>query len=310
MKHLLPYDNKKNKGVMFFSASSVSDTKMLYNFGIKEILVSYFYIRKSKAFYDDFINRLYDEGGLFMTDSGGFSFIGWGSNVEEDQTTAKFWEPYINEYFEWLEKHKTKIFSCANLDLDNQVGREVVDGWNKTMEEFLPYTNVVFVSHKDHTKEYHDKNGLKRFTEYCEKYKYVGINHEMVEDIAKLSLVAKLNSNIVHGFGITSIPTLKCTPLMSVDSTTWLGGVRYGTSYNYDGKNFRVNDHKKKFVRKGDKVLCREFGINHDNLIKEKRNEINRYNLIGWLGARQEYLRAANLKLNTKTVNNYIKLIK
>lgn len=299
---------------MFFSASSVSDTKMLYDFGIKEILVSYHYLSKSFKFYDELLPKLHGEGGLFMTDSGGFSFITAlisKDELTEETSKEEYWLPYLKEYVGWLKEHSEHIFVAANLDLDAIVGREVVDKWNdlyfKPLEKYM---NIVYVAHRDMKKEYDDYNGLRRLEEYCKKYKYVGVSQEYKGFSAKVYTIAKKYNSIIHGFAWTSIPLLKDNPMFSVDSTTWLGGVRYGTSYNYDGKNFRVNDHKKKFVRKGDKVLCKEFGINHENLIKEKRYEINTYNLIGWLGARQEYLRAANLKLNTKTVNNYIKLIK
>jgi hypothetical protein len=292
---------------MFFSASSVKDTKQLYDFGIKDILVSYFYIRKSVKFYTEIINRIHGEGGLFMTDSGGFSFIGWGRNTSKDQEKESFWEPYIHEYLEFLEKNKTKIFSCANLDLDNQVGREVVDKWNSWIGELSNYTNIVYVAHKDHTGQYNDKLGTKRFEEYCKKYDYVGINHEMTENAQRFYAIAARYKKLVHGFGVTSIPLLKSFPFFSVDSTTWLGGVRYGTSYNYDGKNFRVNSYKKKYIRKGDKLLCKEFGINYADLLRDERNAVNQYNLIGWLGARREYLRSANVKLKNKPVIAYVK---
>jgi len=311
MRELLKYDKTKNKGLMFFSASSTNDAQQLYNFGIREILVSYHYISKSFKFYDEFVPRIYNEGGLFMTDSGGFSFIqqlvSKGELTEETQK-EEYWLPYLHEYVNWIKNHAEHIFVAANLDLDAIVGREVVDKWNKVYFEPLEkIVNIVYVAHRDINKEYDDYNGIRRLNEYCKKYKYVGVSQEYKDYHTKVYTVAKQYKNIIHGFAWTSIPLLKSSPFFSVDSTTWLGGVRYGTSYNYDGKNFVVNDYKKKYVRKGDRVLCREFGINYENLLKEKRIELNQYNLVGWLGARQEYLRSANLKLNTKPVSFYIK---
>ena len=74
-KHINGYDRRDNKGILFFSASSVGDTKQLLDFGIREILVSYFYIKKSLSFYDGVLKTIQKDRGLFMTDSGGFSFM-------------------------------------------------------------------------------------------------------------------------------------------------------------------------------------------------------------------------------------------
>lgn len=306
---LLKYDKNSNKGVMFFSASSVGDTKQLWDFGIREILVSYHYISKSFKFYDEFLPKLSAENGVFMTDSGGFSFIQQlvsKNELTEETQKEEYWLPYLKEYVKWLYDNREHIYVAANLDLDAIVGREVVDRWN--IEYFKPlekHMNIVYVAHRDIAREYNDYDGLKRLHEYCRRYEYVGVSQEYKDYFTRVYSIAKMYKCRVHGFAWTAIPLLKSCPFFSVDSTTWLGGVRYGTSYNYDGKNFRVNDHKKKYVRKFDKLFCKKYGINHQDLLDEKRVAINQYNLHGWLGARQEYLRAANIKLSNKPVNKY-----
>lgn len=314
-------DTSKDKAVMFFSASSVGDTKQLYEFGIREILVSYHYISKSFGFYDELLPKLKKEGGLFMTDSGGFSFLG---SIDVDNTPEakeeSYWLPYLEKYTKWLYDHREYIYVAANLDLDRIVGRHTVDKWNeKYFKPLEKYMNIVYVAQRDWDKQYEDYNGLLRLKEYCRLHKYVGVNQNYKSTAKTVVSIAKQYGTRIHGFAWTSIPLLKSSPLFSCDSTTWLGGMRYGTSYNYDGKNFRVNDHKKKYIRKGDKILCRENGINYAKLTQTKRNaqgklidagerkEINDYNLVGWLGARQEYLRAANIKLTNKPVSYYTK---
>ena len=295
---------------MFFSASSMGDTKQLYDFGIREILVSYHYISKSFKFYQEFLPKLKKDGGLFMTDSGGFSFI---ASIDLEATpeanTEEYWLPYLERYVQWLYDNKDYIYVAANLDLDAIVGREVVDKWNeKYFKPLEKYMNITYVAHRDINKEYNDFNGMKRLRQYCKLYEYVGVSQEYKDYNTTVNSIVRMYKRRVHGFAWTSIPMLKSCPMFSVDSTTWLGGVRYGTSYNDDGKNFRVNDHKKKYIRKADKILCQRNGINHANLLAEKRKEINQYNLLGWLGARREYLRAANIKLQNKTVNFYSKV--
>jgi hypothetical protein len=100
---------------------------------------------------------------------------------------------------------------------------------------------------------------------------------------------------------------LKSYPHFSVDSTTWLGGSKYGTSYVYDGKNAKTKDFKNKYIRKADKQLCEKIGISLDDLVAEKRSAVNRYNLEGWKGFRREYIRYANTKLWTEAPHYYDK---
>jgi len=294
-------DATKNKGIMYFSASSRKDAEFLFNFGINDILVSYHYIKKNLSFYPDFLKAIKDSGGHFMVDSGAFSLL-----ADRNFDGVNYdWEKYIDEYVGWCNRYKEYITVAANMDMEGLVGADLVDYWNdKFFKPLEKHMDVVYVAHGC---DRHDI--FKRFKEYCINYGYVGVSSSSDEydKAGKFYTIAKNYNVRIHGFGWTSIPKLKSFPFYSVDSTTWLGGVRYGTSYNYDGKNFRVNAYYKKYVRKGDKVLCRKYGINYTNLMSEERESVNGYNLIGWLGARKEYLRMANLKLKNKVVSFYDK---
>ena len=301
------YDKHRNKGVLFFSASSVGDTKQLIDFGIREILVSYFYIKKSLGYYEKTLPFLKGEGGLFMTDSGAFSFM--GAEIKDEMYEEKYWIPYLEEYVAWLRKHKEYIFVAANLDLDTVVGREVVRRWNKKYFEPLEKEglHIVYVAHEDY--DLGDPHAIQHFKEYCCRYKYVGVNQKHKEYASQFFQLAKLHHVRVHGFAWTELAICKRYPFFSNDSTTWLGGVRYGTTYDYDGKNFRTLDYKKKYLRKARRLRYeRDAGIKIENVTKrEDRVSINRMNLLGWLGFRREYLKMANLKLHNRKVSDYEK---
>lgn len=297
------YDKNRNKAVLFFSASSVGDTKQLIDFGIKEILVSYHYIRKSLRYYDETVKWIKAQEGLFMTDSGAFSFM--GSHFVDEMYKEEYWLPYLEEYVEWLKKYKEYIFVAANLDLDVIVGRDVVRKWNKKYFEPLEKEGlqIVYVAHEEDG----DPHAFIHFTEYCRRYKYVGINQRHKEYAVKFYMIARKYKVKVHGFAWTELNLLKRYPFFSADSTTWLGGVRYGTTYDYDGKNFRTLDYKKKYRRKSRRYPYEtEAGISIEDVTKrEDRYSINRMNLLGWLGFRKEFLKFANLKLTNKPVGSY-----
>lgn len=248
-----------------------------------------------------------------MTDSGGFSIITAlkGDEIPEEVTQEKYWTAYIEEYVQWLYDNHKNIYVCANMDLDNIVGRDVVDKWNE--QYFKPlekYTNVIYLAHKDVDKEFNDPTGFKRLKEYLEVHDYVGVNNRWKNDYQKVYQLAKHYKKRIHGFALTSVPELKKFPQFSQDSTSWMGGARYGTTYDYDGKNFVVQSHHKKYVRKTKKLLCRERSIDFSRILAEKEHDINMLNLEGWKGARHEVLKMANLKLWNKPVSFYDKRTK
>lgn len=301
------YDKTKNKAVLFFSASSVGDFKQLYDFGIREMLVSYFYIKKSLSYYDGVLPKLKSEGGIFMTDSGAFSFMGKfheGTPEYEKAHHEDFWIPYLEEYVTWIRAHKEYIFSAANLDIDLIVGRDVVRKWNKKYFEPLEKegVHIVYVAHEDEG----DPHAIQHFREYCTKYNYVGINQKHKGYATRFYQIAKMYHVKVHGFAWTEIGILRHYPFFSADSVTWLGGVRFGTTYDYDGKNFTTIDYKHKYRRKSKRLKYENAGIDYSQVtITEERKSINKMNLLGWMGFRKEYLKMANLKLHNKIVVEY-----
>lgn len=303
------YDKTKNKAILYFSASSTGDFQQLYDFGIRESLVSYFYIRKNFSYWDKMLPIFKEEGGIFMTDSGAFSFMGKFDEDSEEydkMQTEEFWLPYLNDYVQWIRDHKDYIFSAANLDLDRIVGYKVVDKWNKEYFEPLEKetgVQIVYVAH-----ELDDKNSrqfLTRFRGYCEKYKYVGANQTWKNLAPQIYQMVKRYNVRIHGFAWTQMDLLRNYPFFSVDSVTWLGGVRFGVTYDYDGKNFRSIDGKKKYVRKSRRIKYLREGIDWEGIKAEQRIPINRMNLLGWLGFRKEFMKIANLKLHTKVVSEY-----
>ena len=241
-----------------------------------------------------------------MTDSGAFSFMGKydpDSPECDKYRTEEFWLPYLNEYLEWIKSHREYIFSVVNLDLDMLVGEDVVDKWNRMYFEPLEREGiqVIYVSHPTDRR-----NSFERLRQYCMRYEYVGANQSDKGNAARIYQMVKHYDRRIHGFAWTEFELLKHYPFFSVDSVTWLGGVRFGTTYDYDGKNFRTLDYKHKYLRKARRLKYEQAGIDYDEVTKrEERKNINRMNLLGWMGFRKEFLKMANLKLHNKTVDNY-----
>ena len=297
------YSRKKDKAIPYFSASSVSDTKTLYNFGIKEILVSYFYIKKALKFYEEWLPKFKKEGGIFMVDSGAFSFI--GSAYTEEMNKPEFWNAYMKEYIDWCVAHKDFIFSMVNLDLDNIVGHAIVYQWNKEFFEPLERKGiqVIYVSHE--VPGIGDDNGVRAFEYYCKKYRYVGVNQVLKKHAQKFYNIANHYHCRIHGFAWTDIRILRRFPFFSVDSTSWLTGIRFGTTFIDDGKNFRTLDSKHKYLRKTHKVKYENADISIEGIKADEREAIQKMNLIGWRAFVREYIKIADMKLWNKEVCYY-----
>lgn len=202
-------------------------------------------------------------------------------------------------------KIKKFIFVAANLDLDMIVGREVVDRWNeKYFKPLEKDINVVYVVHQDAQG---DKTGLLRLKEYCQQHNYVGCNQTMKDNAAEIYRITNAYGTKVHGFAWTEMNLLQRFPFFSVDSVTWLGGTRFGTTYNYDGKNFSTIDYKHKYRRKANRIKYEDAGLSMEDIRGEKRIPINNMNLLGWLGFRREFLKIAHCKLKNKPVLYYDK---
>lgn len=306
-----PYSKYKDRGVMFFSAASPKDSQIVLDAGLDEMLVSYFYIRKRKRAYDDdILPQLFARDGLFMTDSGGFSFMEQLDTLADKDHVYKeeFWLPYLEEYVQWLHDHYKYIFVAANLDLDAYLGRDKILEWNeKYFKPLEKYINICYVVQRDWKNEYNDYTGLKRYKEYLDLYDYVAVNQMQKQWTTPIFEQCRIKKKLVHGLAWTSIPMLKSQPLFSVDSSSWLSGQRYGITYQYDGVNFRMYDKKSKFRRKGDKIFCRENNIDYTALMNDEDAAVTRYNVIQWKGARDNYMKAANMKLWNQSPSHYEK---
>lgn len=298
----LKYDKNKSKSVLYFTGSIINDMRNLCNSGISEIFMSYAALIRHKAFFLDLMSDISDDGGLFMLDAGSYSFI--GKKYKPEMKNPSYWTKYLEEYTTFLRENISLISAATNFDLDKIVGRDVVNEWNKKYFEPLEKEGLQIVYVANESKE--DPNALKRFEEYCKKYDYVGIHKRHRKYVSKFYQIAKLNNTRVHGFSFTSFSDVTQYPFFSIDISSWRNSNQFGTSFMYDGKNFHVGNYTKKYIRKQQKVKYREAGIKWGDIEEEDREAIAKMSLLAWKGYRKEYVKAANLKLNTKFVSKYL----
>ena len=303
------------KGILYLSVSSFDNAKQLWDSGYPDVLVSYFYIRKALTDYQILIPKIASRG-YFMTDSGVFSLLKPYINKKTKKLDFKnhpevrehtFWTKYLVEYTNWLYENREHVFSCVNMDLDHVVGREIVDIWNEVYFKPLEkYMQVIYIVHKDLEFRYDDLSGNKRYVQYVkEGKKYLGINHVFASEVQRYYLLARKDNIRLHGFALTSFTDTNTFPFFSHDSSSWLSGARYGTTYIGKGERFMVLDSKKKNYRKS-QVFTTSEKVALSSYLHDDPYHVNVMNAKNWLVFRERYLKNAQTKLLTEKVIKYL----
>ena len=206
-----------------------------YDMGIRDFLMSYHYLQKSKIP----MHAKYSGLGIkFFIDSGAHTYQ---NDPKYLDVGVDYWEEHIKRYLNWAEDNSDFIFAIANCDFENLVGGEKVLEWNeKYFEPFMLRTGipVCFVWHQD---------SIRTWEQYCQRYPYVGFssvntegeNIEMNEYINTLKIAEKYNT-LVHGFGMTRTSMLPKLPFYTVDSTSWKAGFMYGQLAFWNGKKVQM----------------------------------------------------------------------
>lgn len=267
---------------------------------VKNVLISYHYIRKNPEYTKDVLNMIRGRGGLFMTDSGAFSFL----NDKSFDPQNFDWFGYLHEYVNWLKENKEYVFSACNLDVDYYVGHDEVVRWNKEFFEPLEKDiNIIYVAHPN-AKGNGELDVLK---EYCKRYNYVAVNEMMAKQASAIYQMAKQTKTVIHGLAWTKPTILKDFPFFSVDSSSWVNYQKFGATPVWDGRNFTQYDKDNKSVRRTLRKQCQKYGIKEYEFINEKNKDTGTHNddegltysLRTWLDVFQDLKRYARTKLTT-----------
>lgn len=242
--------------------------------GVKHVLASYLYLEKTDP---DLIRKRKEKNPdiRVMIDSGAHTFQ--SDKAKYDSWSLTDFEDYIKRYVKWLKANKDVVECAVELDIDWNVGTNVVQGWQK--KYFIPLLqdglDVIFVWHK--------QRGLEGWEEMCSDFSYVGLPGEFSSeaDFNKYMTVAKRYTTKVHGFAATKQSDYRDWPWFSGDSTTWKSCERYGTLIHWD-------EHAQKLVFEQDKskrALYRKdyerYGLNADEIIADTNyREVTKYALI------------------------------
>lgn len=175
----------------------------------------------------------------FMLDSGAFSFFG-GAKTDLNE--------YVSKYIKFINDWDVKLF--FELDIYQLIGKVDTDIINQRIEkETGKQTMPVF----------HYFLGTDYYKQICEEYNYIAISasgmyaskwtRQNPEKLRKLIDYAHSKGVKVHGLGYTKMTMLDKMPFDSVDSTSWIGGNRFGMVYEWNGKRFNKHQRDGKNVK-------------------------------------------------------------
>lgn len=260
---------------MFFAGSENNRVRRwLKECGVKRILMSYHYIMERGVN----INNVLDDFEEIIIDSGGFTMYKFlyerGINFD--------YEDYYKNYYDFIEENAGKFFFVANYDVDQIVGIKRVLKWNEDFKYIEDKgQRVCYIAH-DARPPY------RNLEMYFEKYNYIGVSggYYGKNDSGYLSRVYNLSltkRKFVHGFGLTSFVLMTQFPFYSCDSTTYLGGARYGSTYVFNGAYFETWDYFQKHRRTTLKHWCEKWDIDYEGLINDSVEWVTKFNIKAWL---------------------------
>lgn len=303
----MPYKNppktKLNDKFLGFCAVTPNKKfmKLFERAGVQNVLVSFHYIQKNKALAKDFLEQVRGMGGVFMTDSGAFSFL----NDKSFDPRRFDWDTYVQEYAEWLDDNKDYIFSACNLDVDLFVGPDRVRKWNEIyFEKLNEDINSIYVAHQN----VFGRGNLDAFKDYCKQYDYVAVNERLKNEVSSIYQTAKLTKTCIHGLAWTKPTLLDDNPFFSVDSSTWVNYQKYGATPIFDGTNFKQYDKDDKSIRTTQKMKCEHYGVKFyefchevdEGTTKHNDDEGLTFSLRTWLDTFQHIKKFARTKLSIK----------
>lgn len=189
-------------------------------------LESYLAIKK-----DDPIERYKD----FILDSGIFSYL------NGKKTEGVDWDKYVYDYAKLVRERRIRNY--VEVDVDKMIGLKETERLRRSLEKQVGWKSMPV---------WHTNRGYDKWLEICRDYDYVCFGAFLTDNLSasKYHLIEKFISDAqkentkVHGLGFTNFNWLKKLKFYSVDSSSWLSGVRYGHLNMYQGGKI-VNIHKK-----------------------------------------------------------------
>ena len=252
----------------------------VYKSGHKSLLTSFWYHRKK-------VNpkwlKWYEKTRdcTWVMDSGLFTMM-FGAGSNKTYTEKELLE-YTDNYINSMTEINFDGY-IVEMDVHKVLGLESLKKFRDIFEERWPLDKTIYV--------WHVEEGEQGFRKLCKKYPYIAISIPELRIIFKGSRTLKnavkhliwlansINPNIkIHLLGCTQQDLMLQKGYYSCDSTSWLGGVRYGTGVIFKSnkiKSISIHDPLWKQIRDKYKTEIKELDISES----EYKNFESRLDLV------------------------------
>lgn len=262
--------------LLFAGAESQAFRDGLYRIGVRNILVSYYYfqtwLRKRT------VEEIADDLGRFdfvFLDSGGFTFI---EMLKAGKSVGNVRE-YADKFYEEIERYGHLFNGIAEVDLKSELGYEYMEPKKEAaLDKGLA---IVPVIQPHDTLETYEQMG------WFDNYPYIAMgsalfNQKYTGYRTKMFEMGRRHGTVFHGLAGTGTRVIQRSQFYSVDSTSWLGGGRFGTTMIFQNGRLRHYEKEQKDVRKRYKQRFEENGLIWEDIEQDKATEVNVMNALAW----------------------------
>ncbi len=267
-----------------YLAGSESSFGQMFGNKIENAFYSYYYLRQTKKNLPKV--KLHQ---LLFVDSGAHTFFSENENVESASSrtkkskTKETPDQYFLNYVKWLKVNYDRLDYYAELDIGEIIGQNKVRKWREILKAEGLYKKCVPVYHPS----------LMSWKDYLNLLDTLESGYIAIEGDRKSRGRLNYNKIIkpayerkikVHGFAMTKTTVLNTYPFYSVDSTTWLQAVMFGTiPFHQNGKLLRIR------YRDKNDFIKRIKNLNTDILFSDNKKEIRKYVLEFGINAYKQY---------------------
>lgn len=244
----------------------------LYDAGIRDILVSYYYLRKKN---DASIIKQLERFENVLLDSGGYTYIQQGKKgkAPTDDEVKYYTEDYM-KYCEKMHEHFNFVFE---MDFTWQIGKEYRDAVLHEMHD-----NGIHMVPIIHASLSGDLEGNNFF-----EYPLVALAGDITGGTAgpHAPIIRKLMDKgiLIHGLAATDEASVNRVPYFSVDSSSWISGAQWGLTYIFrGGKIITYSAKDKKRAREANKYIFEQAGLNWEGIAADKHFDVNVMNAFAW----------------------------
>lgn len=230
---------------IFFASAENKDSynKVLKPAGAKNVLMSYYYLKKVKhADLVAYLESVRKDVEYIFLDSGAHTFLAaaWAKTFSI-KSKGKMPDPitYGDDYIEWLRNYAKYFDLIAELDIwrVKWVGYAQVEKWRKDMTSMGIKNKTLVVSHFKYFSEIFPTGWQEEWRRLCIEYPCLAIGDMPPEEVLEEHFAIWQdvgNMNRIHWFAETKFFKMAQFPYFSVDSTSWNAGSKYGMIMAYE----------------------------------------------------------------------------